>query len=330
MKIIITGATGFIGRNVAESFNEEGINVVATGRSQDIGEKLRKTGIDFIPANLKNRSQLKKAFAPADYVIHCAAKAGDWGKYKEFYETNVLGTRNVIDACKRNDIGKIIFISSPSAYFTGKDRHNILESEPLPKKQFKYGKTKLISENELLAQKKEGLKTIILRPRAVYGKYDNIIVPRILKLSEKKNLPLINGGQALTDITYVDNFVSAIKNCFSAPDDAWNEVYNISNGDPISIKDWFSQVLEIFERPFNPKNLPVPIAKIFAGIMETMSILPFGNKEPALTRFSVGYMAKTMTMSIAKAKRKLNYLPKIGNREGFENYKKWYNNLYGN
>jgi nucleoside-diphosphate-sugar epimerase len=324
MKIIITGATGFLGRNLSESFHKEGMQVVATGRSLSIGKQLRETGIEFIPADIRDQSQTNNAFSPADYVVHCAAKAGDWGRYREFYETNVIGTRNVISACKRNDIKRIIYISTPSAYFNGKDRYNILETEPLPKKQFNYGKTKLIAESELLALGKEGFKVIVLRPRAVYGEYDQNIVPRFLELSEKKNMPLINGGRALVDITYVGNVVSAVRNCFSAPDDAWNEVYNISNGAPITIRDFLSQVLEIFDRPFKPKDIPEPVAKTIAGIMELVSILPLGNKTPALTRFSIGYVAKSMTMSIEKAKQKLNYLPEISNQEGFERVRKWY------
>ncbi|NNG01583.1 MAG: NAD(P)-dependent oxidoreductase [Desulfobacteraceae bacterium] len=324
MKIIITGATGFLGRNLAESLHKEGMSVIATGRSADIGEALRKTGINFIPADITDKSQLNNAFSPADVVIHCAATAGDWGGYKAFYNTNVIGTRNVIDACKTHDIKKIIFISTPSVYFNGKDRYNIAENEPIPEKQFNYGKTKLKAEHDLLALGKNGFKTIILRPRAVYGKYDNILVPRILKLSEKKNFPVINGGRALVDITYVENFVGAVKNCFSAADTAWNKVYNISNGDPITINDWFSQVLDIFDRPFKAKNIPEPVAKALAGFMELASLLPFGNKEPALTRFSVGYMAKSMTMSIEKAKQYLNYSPTTSNEKGFIEYRNWY------
>jgi len=277
-----------------------------------------------MPADIKDQSQVYNIFCPADYVIHCAAKAGDWGTYQEFFETNVIGTRNVINACKRNDIRKIIYISTPSAYFNGKDRYNILETEPLPEKQFNYGKTKLIAESELLALEKEGFKTIILRPRAVYGKYDQQIVPRFLHLAEKKNLPLINGGKALVDITYVGNLVSAIKNCFTAPDDAWNEVYNISNGSPITMKEWISQLLEIFDRPFKSKDVPEPIAKTLATINELVSHLPFGNKKPELTRFTAGYVAKSMTLSIEKAKQKLNYVPAISNKEGFEIVRKWY------
>jgi nucleoside-diphosphate-sugar epimerase len=83
-------------------------------------------------------------------------------------------------------------------------------------------------------------------------------------------------------------------------------------------------VLEIFDRPFNPKNTPEPAAKAIAAMMEFASFLPFGNKKPAITRFAVGYMAKSMTLSIEKAKQKLGYSPRLSNREGFERYEKWY------
>ncbi len=324
MKIIVTGATGFIGRNIAESFHESGINVVATGRSLEVGSELHKKGIEFVQADITKHEQIEKAFSSADYLIHCAAKTADWGKYREFYETNVIGTRNIIKACKLSNVKKIIYISTPSVYFSGKDRLNISEDDPIPEKQFKYGKTKLIAERELLALKNEGFKTIVLRPRAVYGRYDNTIIPRVLKLSEKKRIPLINSGAALVDITYIDNLVNSVKNCLSAPDDAWSEIYNISNGDPISIKDWFSQILDIFCLPFNPAYISEPAAKLIAGITEAMSIFPFGNKKPAMTRFSVGYMAKSMTLSLDKAKEKLNYKPEISNLESLERCRKWY------
>lgn len=324
MKIIITGATGFAGRNIAENLHENNLQVLATGRSLKIGDELKKKGIEFKKADILDLNELTNAFTPADCVIHCAARHGDWGRYKDFFEANVLGTRHVIEACKHHKIKRIIFISTPSMYFTGEDRYNISESEPLPARQFPYGKTKLIAEKELLALCQEGFKIIIFRPRALYGPYDKTIVPRVLQLSEKKQFPLINNGQALIDITYIDNFADAVRDSLFAPDNVWNEVYNISNGDPITIRDWFSQVLEIFERPFRPKNIPGSVAKFIAGIMEFASYLPFGNKEPMMTRFTVGYMGKSMTMAIDKAKQKIGYSPHVSNQQSFEKYARWY------
>jgi nucleoside-diphosphate-sugar epimerase len=323
MRTIITGATGFLGRNLAESLREDGLEVLATGRSLAIGDELRKSGIRFEGADILDLNQLKDAFIPADCVIHCAAKSGDWGRYSDFYEANVVGTRNVVDACRTHNIKKIIFISSPSIYFTGKDRLDISESDPLPETQLShYAKTKVISEKDLTALQQDGFRVIRFRPRAICGPHDNTFVPRILRMAEKKQFPLVNDGQALVDVTCVENFIDAIRNSLIAPDDAWNEAYNISNGDPITVKDWFALILEIFDRPFKPRNVPESAAKIIAGIMEFAGHLPFGNKEPSMTRFAVGYMAKSMTMKIDKARQKLGYSPRIGIREGFERYAK--------
>ena len=325
MKVIITGATGFIGRNIAEKLHSNDVKVITTGRSEEVGQLLTKQGIEFVKADITKQNEINSVFSKSDFVIHCAARAGDWGNYSEFYDVNVNGTKNIINACKDNDIKRIIFISTPSVYYSGKDRYDIKENAPLPSKQFYYGKTKLIAEKELLSLSSEGFKTIVLRPRAVYGKYDNIIIPRILKLAENKKIPLINKGKALVDITYIDNLVGAVINCIEASENSWNNIYNISNGEPISLKKWFSLVLKVFNRPFNYKNVPLPMVKFIAIINEYKSKLFFGNKKPTMTRFSVGYMSKSMTMSIEKAKQKLKYSPKFSNKLSFDEYMKWYN-----
>jgi nucleoside-diphosphate-sugar epimerase len=324
MRIIITGATGLVGRNLVECLNEKDVDVIATGRSPEVGAELREHGIAFRQADIRDKEQSINSFSPADFVIHCAAITGPWGRYRDFYDTNVVGTRNIIAACKHHRIKRIIFISTPNIYYTGKDRYNISESDPLPDRIItNYAKTKLISEKELMALQPEGFKYIILRPRAVFGRYDNTFVPRILRLAEKRRMPLINSGQALVDLTCVDNFIDAVNACLAAPESSWNQIYNISNNEPITIKDWVSTVLEIFGKPFKPKNVPVPLALFMAAIMESVSYFPFVNKEPSMTRFTVGYMARSMTMNISKAKEMLGYFPKISNRKGFKRYAQW-------
>lgn len=325
MKIIITGATGFVGRNLAEKLKPAGFEVIATGRNKKIGEELLKQGIEFKPVDILDFDRLAESFSAADCVIHCAARAGGWGKYEEFHRPNVNGTCNVIGACKLHGIGKLIFISSPSVYYSGKDRFDIRENEPLPeKKSNHYSVTKKLAESRLIEEQSRGLKSIILRPRAVHGPYDTIIVPHILRLAEKGSVPLINAGKAYTDVTYIDNLVLAVEQCLLAGDEAWNETYNISNGEPINVRDWFKAVLEAFERPFNPKDIPTKAAKLVAFLMEMKASLPLMGGEPPMTRFSVGYLSTSMTMSIEKAKQKLKYEPFVANQQGFELHAQWY------
>jgi nucleoside-diphosphate-sugar epimerase len=330
MKIIITGATGFVGRNLAEALRQDGIHIIALGRSEKVGRSLREGGLKFFSADIRNQRELLRAFSAADCVIHCAGKSGPWGKYKDFHETNVVGTRNVVHAIKEHAISKIIFISTPSIYYTGQDRFDISEDDPLPAKQTSnYARSKLISEKELEGLRREGIDTIIFRPRALIGPYDNSFGPRILRMADKGRIPMINGGQAFVDIACIDNFIDAVRKALIAPDEAWNEVYNISNGSPITVATWFSQILDAFGKNFRPKPISEPLAKMAAGVMESFSYLPFVNKEPPMTRFTVGYMAKSMTMRIEKARNKLGYTPIVSNREGFRRYAEWARTQFG-
>lgn len=325
MKLIITGATGFIGRNLAESLARDGQDVLATGRALGVGNILGEAGIEFRPADIGRTGSLIDVFEPADCVIHCAGKSGDWGIYDDFHHANVKGTRNVLQGCIRHGIGKLIFISSPSVYFNDRDRLELQEDDLLPVRQLShYATTKLIAEKEVLAARAKGIEVINLRPKAVFGPHDNTFSPRILRMSQKRRFPLINNGRALVDITFIENFVDAVRLCLKAPENAWNETYNISNGSPITIREWFEKMLAIFGKEFKPMNVPVPAARAVAGIMELAGHFPFGPKKPAMTRYSVGYMARSMTLSIEKARKRLGYGPRLNNAESFNQYREWY------
>lgn len=307
MNIIITGAMGFIGKNLAERLHGEGVDITATGRKSEIGGELKGSGIRFIPADII--APLSDDFPQADCLIHCASKTADWGNYRDFYAVNVLGTQHVIDLCKRKKIGRIIFVSTASIYYSGRDRFNVREDDKLPVGQSNYGKTKIMAENKLMAHHHDGIKVIILRPRAVCGKQDGILISRILQLSRRRNVPLINQGKALIDITSLENFVGTVKCCLAAPEGAWNAVYNISNGSSISVRELYAKVFKIVGRPFNPVSIPLIVARFIATVLDAANSLPLGNKHPLITRYSVGYMGTSLTMSIEKARRDLGFVP---------------------
>lgn len=324
MRVMITGATSFIGRNLSEKLKADGVQVTATGRSMSAGKELMRMGVEFRRADLLDLHQTEEAFSSADFLVHCAAKTGDWGNEQDFFEANVMGTRNVINACRVHGITKIIFISTPSIYYTGKDRYDVSESDPLPARQkTPYAKSKLLAESELNAFQKEGNRVIVLRPRAVYGPYDHTFIPRIVHMLESKKISLIDNGRAMIDLTYVGNLIDAINCCFNAPDSSWNEFYNISNGDPISVREWFAEVAEMFDLPFNPGNIPFFAAWTTGLLMEWAGAISRGKKKPMLTRFSAGYLARSLTMNIEKARENLNYSPGISHREGFKLYADW-------
>lgn len=324
MRLFITGATGFIGGHLAEALHADGHDVVASGRSGAAGAALLARGIAFRAADLLDVEGLGRAMGRPACVVHCAGRAGDWGSSAAFERDNVVGTRNVIRACRRAGVRRIVFMSTPSLYYTGRDRFEVAEADPLPARQATpYGRTKLAAERELLSLAPLGFEVIVLRPRAVYGPRDGTIAPRILRLAARPRFALIDGGRAWTDVTYIDNLVGAVRRCLAAPAGAWNRVYNLSDGQPIRIRDFFAGVLRAHGRPFRPLDVPAPAAALVAAVMECASRLPLGPREPSFTRFSVGYMARSLTMSIVEAETRLSYRPEVDPRGGLERYAAW-------
>ncbi len=325
MKILVTGATGFIGRNLTEALVAGGHRVVATGRNQAIGRELEVLGASFRPADVRDHDRLRSLLPDVEAVIHSAGKSGDRGTEGEFHSVNVGGTENVLSACLESGVSRLIFLSSPSIYYTGKDRLDVREDQRLPAKQKSaYGRTKVAAEKAVIAAQRRGLPFIILRPRGVYGPHDNTILPRILRLSQGKRFPMVDGGRAMTDITYIHNLVDAVELALRAKPEAWNHAYNITNDEGITVREWFEGMLQELDREFLPRTIPRSVAMALGTAAELASRLPLGPESPPITRFSAGYMGTSMTLSIQKAKDLLGYRPTISNREGFRRTGRWW------
>ena len=134
MKYIVTGSTSGLGRNLAQKLCSDGHEVIGLGRNSAIGRELTSEGVEFLEVDLLNRELMKRAFKGADAVFHCAALSSPWGKYKDFYNANVIGTENVIGAMTENDVEYLMHVSTPSIYFNYKGQTNVKEDTPLPKK----------------------------------------------------------------------------------------------------------------------------------------------------------------------------------------------------
>ena len=197
-KVLVTGATGFLGRATAVRFRDLGWDVTGLGRDEKIGRQLAAQGIPFLQADLRNRQQIEDACAGRDYVIHCAALSSPWGAYRDFYETNVGGTEHVVSGCVRHGARRLVHVSTPSVYFNYRDRLLVSEQEELPRKPVNsYAATKLMAERVVADAAGNGLSSIIVRPRAVFGPGDTSLFPRLLRVNDSRGIPLIGGGEAL-------------------------------------------------------------------------------------------------------------------------------------
>lgn len=325
MKLAITGATGFLGQRACEYLQERDHHVIGLGRNNKKGLELTAAGIPFVQADLSDVEQLTRAFKGVEVVIHSAAKSEPWGKYDDFYQSNVIGTQNVLVAANKANVKRVIHISSPSIYFRYNSRHFVEEEEPVPKKFVNaYAKTKFLAEGHVQNVVRQGREAIILRPRALFGPRDTTILPRLIELNSQRGFPLPNKGKSLVDLTYIDNVVRAIELALTAPKQCIGEAYNITNGEPVYLRAALQQLFTALHMPMNSKVIPYSVLFCLAAILEGGHKVFMPDKEPILTRYSVSVLGKTQTLSIEKARKDLGYEPVISIQEGIERYATWW------
>ena len=326
MKILITGATGCLGRNLTNKLLSDGQHqIYITGRNQKIGEILENQGAVFQNADLKDRKTIINLCEDKEIIFHCGALSSPWGKYKDFYGANVLGTQNIIDGCLKHNVKRLVYVSTPSLYFDFTQKYQISESAILPKPVNHYVATKLVAEKLIdHAFKTYKLPVITIRPRAIFGPYDAAIMPRIINIAKKGKLPLIKGGNALIDVSYVGNVVDSLILCAGAADSFLGRKYNITNDQPIILKDLLQKSFVALGLDFKPKIISYKMAYLVATLLEIIASVPFVKGEPLLTKYAVGVFGLSQTLNIDAAKNDLKYKPQINIDEGIQLYAKWW------
>ena len=324
-KILVTGATGFLGQRLALTLHHNGYLVTAIGRNQAIGDALQAAGISFINTDLTDSAKTLTLGQGQDVIIHCAALSSPWGRYQDFFAANVLATRHLVSSCLKHQVKRLIHVSTPSVYFDYTDRLNIQESEALPRVMVNhYAQTKLLAEQEVAIGMARGLATIIMRPRGIFGPGDITLFPRIIKANNQLGIPLINQGNNLIDLTYVDNLVAVLTTAINSPAASLGRTYNISNGTPVKMVDVLTKIFQLLNTPCHFR--PTSFAKIYtyAKILELLHKTILRSREPVLTKYTAGIMAKSMTLNIELAKQYLNFQPQISIDTGLANFVTWY------
>lgn len=317
-KVLVTGATGFLGKYVVEELVEHGYQVRAFGRNRAIGQSLVNASVTFIQGDLTNQEDLTKACQEMDMVVHAGALSTVWGPWEDFYQTNVLGTKYVLEACRKANIERLVYVSSPSIYAAPRDQLDIKESDaPQENRLNNYIRSKLASEK--LFKDYPDVSSVILRPRGLFGIGDTSILPRVLNLSQKIGIPLIGDGRQLMDMTCVENVALAIRLALETPQAA-GEVYNITNGEPRAFRNLIEETLRGLGYPIRYRKIPAPLVSAISSSLECIYKSLKLKGEPALTRYTYYLLRYSQTLDISKAERDLGYRPKITISEGIEQY----------
>jgi nucleoside-diphosphate-sugar epimerase len=315
MRVLVTGATGFLGRRLAAALVEQGHQTRVLVRASNENDADIAEGAEVWRGDLRDLASVNAACEGMEVVQHAGAISSPWGPQSEFFATNVGGTRAIVEGCRRNGVRRLIYVSSPSVVFDGQDQHNLTEAAPYPVTSVSvYTHTKKLGE-DLVNAASGGLETVILRPKAIFGPGDRALLPRLLATARTGRLPMIGDGRNLVDLTYVDSVVEALRLAMTA-DAAVGKTYHITNDEHPLLWHLVRRILRELKLPPPRLRISLPAALAAAGAMEQVARVT--GKEPTLTRYSALILARTQTYNIAAAKHDLGYRPPVSLEKGIE------------
>ena len=317
MKTLVTGGGGFLGRYIVEQLLARGDEVTVFARGAY--PELEQIGVKLCRGDLQDPEAVARAVAGMEAVFHVAAKAGYWGTWASFYGPNVVGTRNVIAACRRQGVPKLIYTSTPSVVASSHDRAGADESLPYPTHfESFYSQTKAMAEQLVRQANSDDLLTVSLRPHIVFGPRDTQILPRLVARARAGKLIRIGAGTNQVDVTYVEDAAQAhlLAAVALEPGSALaGSVYFISQDDPVTLWPWVNALLEQLEVPPVTKSIPLSLARTIGGVLETVYYMFKLKGEPRLTRFLANELALSHYYDISRAKQDFGYRPQFSMAE---------------
>lgn len=318
MKALLTGGGGFLGGAIVRRLLARGDEVRSFARGHY--PQLDALGVMQFQGDLVDSAAIAAAGQGCDALFHVAAKAGLGGRYAAYHAANVTGTENVIAACRQHGIRRLIYTSSPSVVFAGRDMEGVDESAPYPSHfEAHYPETKARAEQLILAANGADLATIALRPHLIWGPGDNHLVPRILARGRSGRLRRIGSANKLIDSTYIDNAADAhllAADRLRPGVAVAGRAYFISNGEPMPLWDLVNRILACGDLPPVTRSIPAWLAHAAGATLECAYRVLGRNDEPPMTRFLARELATAHWFNISAARRDLAYAPAVSLDEG--------------
>jgi nucleoside-diphosphate-sugar epimerase len=315
----VTGGGGFVGGYIVERLLARGYTVRSIGRSPQ--PELVAKGVEVVCGDLTDATAVSAACEGVDAVFHVAARAGVWGSWESFYGPNVIGTRNVLSACRKWQVKRLVYTSTPSVVFNGDSIRGGDESLPYGKNWLcHYAETKALAEQEALAANSEKLQVVALRPHLIFGPGDPHLLPRVIESVKAGRLRIVGDGSAKVDVSYVGNVADAHLDAFDALErgKGAGQAYFISQGEPVDLWPWLNSILEGLGQPPLTQKIPLPLAYGIGALCEGVWKVLRRRTDPPITRFVAVELAKDHYFDIRKAQHVLGYRPRVPMNEALK------------
>ena len=313
-QLFITGGSGYVGRNLIRHFVSEGWEVVALARSETSAEIVRRLGAAAVMGDLASPT-LAADMAGCSALVHAAADTNHGFGTKVQADTNVEGTRRVLEAARRAGIARVVVISTESVLLDGKPLVNANESQPFPRRPAgEYTRSKGAAEKLALAMSAPGFAVMAVRPRMVWGRDDTTALPQLLGMARAGQLAWIDGGTYLSSSTHVANLCAGV--ALALDKGRGGEAYFITDGAPLPFRTLISDMLETQGVAVSDKSVPRALLRVMAGVGDFLASVTGGRIKMPLTLQAYATSAVEVTVDISKARRELGYAPVISREEG--------------
>ncbi len=305
VRLLVTGATGGIGRTLVPLLASRGLDVVASGRDAGLGSALAGPRVCFVPADLV-QGDLAALVENARIVVHLAARSSPWGAPASFHSDNVVATSRLLDAAARAGVERFVHASTPAIFSERRHRLDLRSgSEPAARPANAYARTKLEAERIVTSERR--MATIVLRPSAVLGPDDKAILPRLMRVLARGILPVGNGGEALFHPTDVRDAAEAFA---AAALGASTGAANVAGRAPVGIVEMAGALADRLGLGLRIFRVPEPALHALAAAAELAGRAT--GREPPLTRYSVASLSWSRSFDLGETEALLGWRPAFG------------------
>ena len=335
MRVLITGAAGFVGSHLVDASLARGdrVRVVVRPRSDPGYLGTLGPAIDYFRGDLCDPVAVHAATQDIDVVYHAAGRVTDHGSYTRFYRDNYVATDRLLTAAQTQGAKRFVFVSSPSIFANHEDQVDIDESIPWPRTFVNYyARTKALAEQRVLAANSSDMVTCAVRPRGVWGPRDHSgFVPKLLRSLARGRLKhLAPGKQVMASICHVDNAVAACLAAASAPD-VGGRSYFVADARPVEVWSFISDLARTFSLSPVRGTLSPWLRDMLVGLFELVWKVPYlrHRVSPPVSRYGVGMLTLHSTYKLDRARSELGYVPRVELAQGLHALKAWVDELGG-
>lgn len=328
---LVTGATGFIGGRLAERLAREGHTVRCLVRAGSDTSRLAELDVDCVVGDLISAHTLARAVQGCRHVLHCAALVSDWATTREIAQTNVEGTRNLLDASVEASVERLVHISTTDVY-GHPGGAGIEETHTAGRFSNWYAQTKLEAEAEVRrVQATRALDAVVLRPATVYGPGSRDVIGEIARAIRAGNMLLIDRGRAIAGLCYVENLIDAAVLALRHPA-APGQAFNISDGLDVTWRRLTDDLAEGLGCAKVRWSLPyTPASAIGFSLEHAYRLLRRATGltlAPLLSRQAVQVLGIDQDFSSRRARETLGWEPRVGYAAGLEATLDWLRTEY--